>query len=62
MERPLKKLLEQADAKNARFVVIVGVRDQEKGEVSLRNMRTKETQQVSPDNLVNIISENGNAH
>ncbi|MHA1588572.1 MAG: histidine--tRNA ligase [Candidatus Thorarchaeota archaeon] len=62
MERPLKKLLEQADAKNARFVVIVGARDQEKGEVSLRNMRTKETQQVSPDNLVNIISENGNAH
>ncbi len=62
MERPLKKLLEQADAKNARFVVIVGARDQEKGEVSLRNMRTKETQQVSPDNLVNIISEKGNAH
>jgi len=57
MERPLKKLLEQADAKNARFVVIVGARDQEKGEVSLRNMRTKETQQVSPDNLVNIIRE-----
>ncbi|MEE8182279.1 MAG: histidine--tRNA ligase [Candidatus Thorarchaeota archaeon] len=61
MERPLKKLLEQADAKNARFVVIVGARDQERGEVSLRNMRTKETQQVSPDNLVNIINENGNA-
>jgi len=62
MERPLKKLLEQADAKNARFVVIVGARDQEKGEVSLRNMRTKETQQVSPDNLVNIIREKGNVH
>jgi histidyl-tRNA synthetase len=61
MERPLKKLLEQADAKNARFVVIVGARDQEKGEVSLRNMGTKETQQVSPDNLVNIIREKGNA-
>ncbi|MCK4483476.1 MAG: histidine--tRNA ligase [Candidatus Thorarchaeota archaeon] len=62
MERPLKKLLEQADAKNAHFVVIVGARDQEKGEVSLRNMRTKETQQVSPDNLVSIIREKGNAH
>jgi histidyl-tRNA synthetase len=61
MERPLKKLLEQADAKNARFVVIVGARDQERGEVSLRNMRTKETQQVSPDNLVDIIREKGNA-
>ncbi len=61
MERPLKKLLEQADAKNARFVVIVGARDQEKGEVSLRNMGTKETQQVNPDNLVNIIREKGNA-
>jgi histidyl-tRNA synthetase len=62
MERSLKKLLEQADAKNAHFVVIVGARDQEKGEVSLRNMRTKETQQVSPDNLVSIIREKGNAH
>jgi len=62
MERPLKKLLEQADAKNARFVVIIGARDQERGEVSLRNMRTKETQQVSPDNLVNLIRENGDAH
>ena len=62
MERPLKKLLEQADAKNARFVVIVGARDQEIGEVSLRNMRTKETQQVNPDNLVNIIREKENTH
>ncbi len=61
MERPLKKLLEQADAKKARFVVIVGARDQEKGEVSLRNMRTKETQQVSSDNLVNIIQEKSKA-
>jgi len=60
MERPLKKLLEQADAKNARFVVIVGAKDQERGEVSLRNMRTKETQQVSPDNLVILIREKGN--
>ena len=62
MERPLKKLLERADAKNARFVVIIGARDLEKGEVSLRNMRTKETQQVSPDNLVDIIRKDGNAH
>lgn len=62
MERPLKKLLEQADAKNARFVVIVGARDQERGEVSLRNMRTKETQEVRLDNLVKSIPRSRKIH
>ncbi|MFW9768286.1 MAG: histidine--tRNA ligase [Candidatus Thorarchaeota archaeon] len=57
MERPLKKLLQQADTKNARFTVIVGERDIAKGEVSVRNMSTKETDQVKLNNLTSYILE-----
>lgn len=46
MNRPLKKLLEQADSKNAKYTIIVGERDIAKGEVSVRNMTSKETEQV----------------
>jgi len=52
MDRPLKKLLEQADTMKAKYVVIVGQRDFEKGEVSLRDMSTKETTQVKKDEVV----------
>ncbi len=57
MERPLKKLFEQAESRKAKFVVIVGQRDIEKGEASLRNMSTKETTQVKIENLTNEIKE-----
>ena len=46
MNRPLKKLLEQVDSKNAKYTIIVGERDIVKGEVSVRNMASKETEQV----------------
>ncbi len=52
MDRNLKRLFEQADLKNAKFTVIVGERDIVKGEVSVRNMATKETEQVKMENLV----------
>jgi histidyl-tRNA synthetase len=52
MDRPLKKLLQQADSKKAKFTVIVGERDLVKGEVSVRNMVSKETEQVKTDVLV----------
>jgi len=55
MERPLKKLLEQADTKKAKYVVIVGQRDLEKGEVSLRDMSTKETRQVEIGDVANEL-------
>ncbi|MHA2235566.1 MAG: histidine--tRNA ligase [Candidatus Thorarchaeota archaeon] len=55
MDRPLKKLLEQADSKKARFTVIVGERDIAKGEVSVRNMKTKETEQVRSDSLTEYL-------
>jgi histidyl-tRNA synthetase len=46
MERSLKKSLEQADTKSASLIVIIGERDIEKGEVSIRNMKEKSTKQV----------------
>jgi histidyl-tRNA synthetase len=55
MDRNLNRLLEQADMKNARFTVIVGKRDMNKGEVSVRNMTTKETEQVRTEKLVDYI-------
>jgi histidyl-tRNA synthetase len=55
MERPLKKLLDLADSKNASFVVIVGPRDMEKGEVSLRDMSSKKTKQVKIDNVIDEV-------
>lgn len=55
MDRPLKKLLQQADSKNARFTVIVGERDIAKGEVSVRNMTSKETEQVKSDSLTKYL-------
>lgn len=56
MGRSLKKLLEQADTKKARYVIIIGQRDLDKGEVSLRNMSTKETIQVKIDDIVDEVS------
>lgn len=55
MERNLKKLLEVADSKKARYAVIIGQRDLEKREVSVRDMRTKDTRQVKIDDLVKYI-------
>jgi histidyl-tRNA synthetase len=57
MERPLNKLLEIADTKGARLVVIVGPRDLEKGELSVRNMSTKITTQVQKGNLIQFITD-----
>lgn len=55
MDRNLKRLLKQADLKNSKFTVIVGERDIAKGEVSVRNMATKETDQVKIDALVDYL-------
>lgn len=52
MDRPLKKLLQQADLKNAKFTIIVGERDIVKGEVSVRDMESKKTEQVKTDLLL----------
>ncbi len=51
MNRSLKKLLDVADSKGCYFTVIVGPKDIERGVVSVRNMTTKQTKQVSLDNL-----------
>lgn len=55
MDRPLKKLLEEADLKNAKFTVIVGERDVANGVVSARNMTSKETELVKIETLIDYI-------
>jgi histidyl-tRNA synthetase len=55
MDRNLKRLLQQADEKNAKFTIIVGERDIAKEEVSIRNMSTKETEQVKIKDAVDYI-------
>lgn len=55
MEKPLKKLLEQADLKNANHTIIVGERDLEKGEVSVRDMLSKKTKQVKVEALIEYL-------
>ena len=57
MDRSLKKLFAQADSKNASLTIIIGERDIEKGEVSVRNMKTKETDQVKLDSAVKFIKK-----
>jgi histidyl-tRNA synthetase len=55
MDRSLGKLLELADSRNARYTIIVGKRDLSRGEVSLRDMLTKETEQVKVGNIVERV-------
>jgi len=57
MERPLKKILEQADLKNAKYTIIVGERDLEKGEVSIRDMTSKKTKQVKIESLTGYLAK-----
>jgi len=57
MDRSLKKLFAQADSKNASLTIIVGERDVEKGEVSVRNMKTKETDQVKIESIIEFIKK-----
>jgi histidyl-tRNA synthetase len=57
MDRSLKKSLEQADIKNAKLIVIIGERDVEKGEVSIRNMTDKSTEQVKISSSVKFIKK-----
>lgn len=55
VKRSLKKQLDRADLKKANLVVIMGDRDLVKGEVSLRNMKTKKTIQVKREELVEQV-------
>ncbi len=57
MERSLKKLFARSDERGAKFTVIIGERDIEKGEVSIRNMVSKETSQVKLNEAVDFLKE-----
>jgi histidyl-tRNA synthetase len=57
MDRSLKKLFAQADSKNATLTIIVGERDMENGEVSVRDMKTKDTAQVKFESVVDFVKK-----
>ncbi len=55
MDRSLGKLFELAESRKARYILIVGKRDYDKREVSLRDMVSKETTQIPLDNLAESV-------
>ncbi len=55
--RSLGKNLEQAESRGARYVVIIGPRDLEKGEVSVRDMTTKGTEPVKLGNVGEFMAK-----
>ncbi|MHA1936347.1 MAG: histidine--tRNA ligase [Candidatus Thorarchaeota archaeon] len=57
MNRTLKKLFAQADSKNTRLAVIIGPTDIENGEVSVRDMITKETELVKLESLSKYVKD-----
>ncbi len=57
MDRSLGKLLEQAETKGARYAIIIGPRDIAIGEVSIRDMISKETTSVQIEEVVRYLKE-----
>ncbi len=57
IERSLKKSLEQADSRKAKLIIIIGERDIQNGEVSIRNMETKETEQVKLEKALPFVKK-----
>ncbi len=57
MGRSLRKAIAYADARRARYAVIVGARDLASGKVTLRNMTTGEQELVPREELANKLKE-----
>lgn len=57
MDRPLGRLLEQADDEGAALAIIVGERDLSEGKLSIRDMKTKKTTQVPKEEIVHHVEE-----
>lgn len=57
MNRSLKAQMKYADKINARYVAIYGESEMEKGIMILRDMKTKQQQEVSPKEIKNILKE-----
>ena len=55
--RKLKKILSFADNSGARFVVLVGARDLEKDEVTLKNMETGDQEQISIESVADVLEK-----
>lgn len=59
--RKLKKILSFADNSGARFVVLVGARDLENGEVTLKDMESGDQEQIPMETVVDVLLNRINA-
>ena len=57
MDRKMAKAMKSASTVRARYAVIVGARDLENGEVTLRDMESGEQSQVGTGELASRIRE-----
>jgi histidyl-tRNA synthetase len=59
--QPVGKQLKLADARDARFAVLIGPDDRAKGEVVIKDLRTKEQVPIAASSLVNELKRRLNA-
>lgn len=55
--RKLKKILSFADNSGARFVVLVGARDLENGEVTIKDMETGNQEQIPIESVADVLDD-----
>ena len=56
MNRSVKSQMKYADKLGVRLIVVIGDDEIKKGEVTIKDMRTKETKTVATESLVNCIA------
>jgi histidyl-tRNA synthetase len=59
--QPIGKQLKLADARDARFAVLIGPDDRAKGEVVIKDLRTKEQVSIAAASVVNELKRRLNA-
>ncbi len=55
--RKLKKILSFANSSGARFVVLVGARDLENGEVTLKDMKSGDQEQIAIETITSVLQK-----
>ena len=59
--RKLKKILSFADNSGARFVVLVGARDLKNGEITLKDMRSGNQEQIPIETIADVLIQRINS-
>jgi histidyl-tRNA synthetase len=56
-DRSLKSQFKQADKAGASYVLVIGEEEQQRGGVTIRNMKTKEERFATPGSIIKILNE-----